>query len=181
MGAVTLLTWYFLLEQIPLQSGPSFPAQGHASGLSHRRCGSPLPADVVLPARETPPGRSGCPGTVASWRSLCLILGNSWYAALLLSGRCSGGRSSGVCSGSLAPSCFPLAALVRFRLTRDESVTTSSVVGDAGWVYGLQRQDVQEGLRFLLPLGAAVLASVVILVRALLQSQAGRDPLGACW
>ena len=165
-----------MLEEIPLQSRLWFPDK--VTHLAY-----PI-ADVgllflltrfFLQPRRSPASRAALGLLIVAFA--CFILGNSWYAALLLSGRYQPGDPPGLfwLLGSLG---FPLAALVRFRLTRDESVTPAEQpVTQAG--LGLQRQDVQEGLRFLLPFGAAVLASVVLLVRGLLEAQAGRDPLGA--
>ena len=176
MGAVTFLTWEFLLEEISLQSRLWFPDK--VTHLAY-----PI-ADVgllflltrfFLQPRRSPASRAALGLLIVAFA--CFILGNSWYAALLLSDRYQPGDPPGLfwLRGSLG---FPLAALVRFRLTRDEPVTPAEQpVTQAG--LGLQRQDVQEGLRFLLPFGAAVLASVVLLVRGLLEAQAGRDPLGA--
>ena len=176
MGAVTFLTWEFLLDQIRLQHGPWFPDK-----ITH--LAYPI-ADLgllffltrlFLQGRHPPAGRAALGLLIVAF--VCVIIGNTWYAALLLSGQPQAGDPPDLfwLLGSLGA---PLAALVWFRLARDEPVPpTAGPVTLVG--LNLQRQDVLEGLRFLLPFGAAVLASVVLLVQGLLEARAGQDPLEA--
>ncbi len=176
MGALTFLTWEFLMEEIPLQSRPWFPDKVTHLAYPIADVGLLfLLTRLFLQPRRPPAGRAALGLFIVAF--VCLMIGNSWYAALLLSDHAQAGDPPDLfwLLGSL---CFPLAALVRFRLTRYEPVIPAErPVTRTG--LDLQRQDVQDGLRFLLPFGAAVLASVVLLVRALLESRAGRDPLAA--
>jgi signal transduction histidine kinase len=176
MGAVTFLTWEFLLDQIRLQYGPWFPDK--VAHLAY-----PI-ADLgllflltwfFLLGRRPLAGRAALALLIVAF--VCFMIGNAWYAVLLLTGDAQAGDPPHLfwLLGSL---CFPLAALVRFRLTRDEPMPRAERPETQPGL-SFQRQDMQEGLRFLLPFGAAVLASVLLLVRALVESRAGQDPLGA--
>ena len=174
MGAATLLTWYFLVALIPEQSGLSL--LGKLTNLAY-----PI-ADLgllflltmyILRLRYPRAGQAILGLLIVAF--VFLIVGNSWYAALTLSGHYHAGDPPDL-FWLLGYLCFPLAALVLFRLTRHEPLMpTAPSVAQAG--LGLERQDVVEGLRLLLPIGAALLASVLILVLAPQGAQAGRNPI----
>ena len=174
MGAATLLTWYFLLEHLPLRTGLLTSAWGHAPGVSDRRSGPALPADTALPGRSCLPEIRA---TLGFWlvASLCVILGNGWYAVRFLQGHALPSAWSDL-FWVLAYLCFPLAALVRFRQARHAPMPAAAWSVRLGGLT-LQREDLLEGLRLLLPVWVALLTGVLILVQAVLQSQAGQSPI----
>lgn len=97
---------------------------------------------------------------------LCLIIGDSWYAALNLAGHYQAGDPPDL-FWIVCYLLFPLAALVQFRLLRREAVPPAErQEGQAA--ARLQRQDLLGSLRFLSPFGAVLLASIAIEARLML-------------
>lgn len=176
MGAATLLTWYFLMALIPLQSGLSLPRTIAHLAYPIANLGLLFILTIYVLHLRHPQAERAVLGLLIL-AIVCLIFGDSWYAILTLSGHYQSGDPPDLfwLLGYLG---FPLAALMWFRLTRHKPVTpTERPVTPVS--LGLQRQDILEGIRFLLPFGAALLTSMVILVLAPLESRAGRNPLPA--
>lgn len=175
MGAVTFITWEFLLQEIPRQSSPWFPQKITLLAYPIADLGLLFLLMWLVLQGKRPLAERAVLGLLFV-AFTCFIVGNSWFAALLLSHHEQEGDPSDLFF-LLAILCFPLAALVKFLLARNEPIIVAGPVMQAG--LSLQRQDVWEGLQFLLPFGAAVLASMVLLFRALLDSRTGSDPLEA--
>jgi signal transduction histidine kinase len=176
MGAATLLTWVFLLAPIPLHSGPALPR-------TLLQLAYPIADLGLLFLLTWLLLKWGLPAAGQEILGLLLvaftyfIVGNSWYAALTLSGYAQAGGPPDL-FWLLGFLCFPLAALVRFRQVQQERVPPAVwSVKLAG--LGLERQDVLEGLRLFLPFWAALGTCGLILVRTLLQVPAeGQRLLG---
>lgn len=167
MGAATLLSWYFLLTPIYLESEQ--PLVGKLINLAY-----PVGDLVVLfllsvlflRARSLQATRIVL--GLAAVGLLLLIVGDSWYAWLNLHGIYQPGSGPGIfwCLGYLL---FPLAGLVAIRLN-SYVATISPEVQTALANPRIQPQELVEALRFLLPFIAALLASVITLSEILLGS-----------
>lgn len=167
MGAVTLLSWYFLLTPIYLESDQ--PLAGKLINLAYAVGDLGvlfLLSTLLLRARCTQIARIVL--GLAALGLLLLIVGDSWYAVLNLHGHYQPGSGPGIfwCLGYLL---FPLAGLVAVRLHK-YLTTLRPQEQPAQAAPKIQPQEILDALRFLLPFLAALLASVVTLVEILLES-----------
>jgi signal transduction histidine kinase len=170
MGAVASLAWYFLLAPLFRMSGESPLAKAVSLGY--------LIADLFLLfalwLMLLRPLRYDVDRRVVGLLALavvCLILGDAEVIWLILS-------PPHVYRTGQLPDLFwmafdlliPLAAVVQVRVVQraraGRGPATATAEGAAAEGWGLQRGDLRAALRFFLPLVAALLASVAILLHA---------------
>jgi signal transduction histidine kinase len=164
LGAALALSWYFLLAPIYLSS--------HLTPLSKVvNLSYPL-GDLAILFGLTMAwihlrayGAEGTVLAVLLVASACLVVGDTWYAFIVLS-------TASYQSGG-PPDLFwlafyllvPLAALLRLRLTLRHLAGVST--GQTSQrPPDLRRQDLMAGLHYTTPVAAAVLASTVLFIRA---------------
>jgi signal transduction histidine kinase len=174
MGAVTSLFWYFLLAPIYLQSQESLFYKGmnlvYASGDLGVIFGLIL---ILGPWRQ----RRGQTEQVALilliLAAIVLILGDTWFAWLQLSGRYTSAAPPAL-FWLYASLLAPLAGLVYLRLPQDDP--PPQLKQPHPW----QEHDLSEALRFLLPFVAALLASALIGGRTIIAPVHPMHPLIPC-
>jgi signal transduction histidine kinase len=162
LGAALALSWYFLLASLYQMSSDSL--LGKLVFLSYSVGDLAILFGLtvaLLRKRQDEIDRSILALLIAAL--VCLVVADTWAAALLLNG-------SSYQSGS-PPDLFwmafsllvPVAGLVQFRLTQH----TPTGVRQSGAQYAnLGKQDLLAAIRSTSPVAAALLASVVLIIRA---------------
>lgn len=164
MGAVTLLTWYFLLTPISLESQQPLASKFTNLAYPVGDLGVLFLLCVLFLRVRRPQGKRLVIGLLGV-ALLLLIIGDSWYAALNLHGHYQPGGPSSI-FWCLSYLLFPLAGLVAIRLTRHVPAFRPAQQATQA-AQRLQPEEMLEALRFLLPFIAALLASTVTLVEVI--------------
>jgi signal transduction histidine kinase len=166
MGAVSILSWYFFVIPLYMDNEQSF--LGKLTNLAYPV--GDLGVLFMLTLLLTRQKRAQTEGLILGLlvaALLLLVIGDSWYAVLNM----DGGYRAGDPPDLFWIACyllFPLAALVQFRAFQFQpEVPTERPVTYTN-IGGIQRQDIKDGLRFFLPLLAALLAIMIILAQAIL-------------
>jgi signal transduction histidine kinase len=177
MGAASALSWYFILAPIYLQSGESLAGKvvnlayplgdlcllfGLTVALVYRRCQVARAVLLIL--------------IVAV---VCLVIADSWSAWLLL-------YPSHVYQTGAPPDLFwttfdlllPLAGLVQVRLIQRALAAPEGLRVKPLHRPPIQREDLREVFRVLSPFAAALLACMMIAVRAIVEPIRLMQPLG---
>jgi signal transduction histidine kinase len=174
LGAAFALSWYFLLAPIYLTSHETLPAKLVNLSYPVGDLGIFLGLTLIwLRYRQYVLERAVMALLIVA--VVCLVVADSWTAIHLL-------NMYSYQTGS-PPDLFwmafyllvPLAALVRVRLTQ----RTLAGVGArqlSQQPTNLRRQDLLASIRFTLPVAAALLACVVLLIRAALNLPSGLPP-----
>ena len=164
LGAALALSWYFLLA--PLYQISHETLLGKLVNLSY-----PVGSLAILFGltvtllRERQYEIEGPVLALLIAAIACLVVADSWAATFLL-------NASSYQTGS-PPDLFwmafsllvPLAGLVRIRLTQHAQPGVSARQ-TSNLPQNLRRQDLLAGIRFTLPVAAAILASLVLVIRA---------------
>ena len=164
LGAALALSWYFLLA--PLYQISHETLLGKLVNLSY-----PVGSLAILFGltvtllRERQYEIEGPVLALLIAAIVCLVVADSWAATFLL-------NASSYQTGS-PPDLFwmafsllvPLAGLVRIRLTQHAQPGVSARQ-TSDLPQNLRRQDLLAGIRFTLPVAAAILASLVLVIRA---------------
>ncbi|MGO8950700.1 MAG: sensor histidine kinase, partial [Ktedonobacterales bacterium] len=162
LGAALALSWYYLLAPLYQTSPETLP--GKVVNLSYSVGDLALLfglAVALLRNREDEIERSALVVLIAA--IVCVVVANTWAAAILLSG-------SSYHTGS-PPDLFwmafyllvPLAGLVRLRLMQRAPPGVRQTNTKAA---NLRRQDFLAAIRSTFPVAAALVASIVLIIRA---------------
>jgi signal transduction histidine kinase len=163
MGAAAILSWYFLLAPVYLESTLSLIGKMTDLAFPIADLGVLFILVILFTHAKRPQtGRVALGLLIAAF--ILLIIGDVWFADLSLSGGYRPGDLPDV-FWVLCYLLFPLAALAQFRqLQRTPTLPPRRQA--RAWL-GLRREDVTESFRFLLPFVVALAASAVIEFHAL--------------
>jgi signal transduction histidine kinase len=166
MGGAVALSWYFILAPMYIASGMSRLERtvSVAFALGDLTVLFGLSLILLRPSRYAADRLVLCLLVVAI---VCLIVADSWAAWHLLTVR-QPYTTSNPSDLFWVPSylLIPLAGLVQLRLVHHESAASRSLARSSLNGQGPQRPDVIASLRLFLPIVVAVLASVLVLMRA---------------
>lgn len=163
MGAVAILSWYFLLAPMYFESAVSLMAKLTDLAFPVADLGVLFILVVLFTHAKRPQaGRVALELLIAAF--ILLIIGDTWFADLSLSGGYLPGDPPDV-FWMLCYLLFPLAALAQYRQTR-RAPAPSPTRQTPAWL-GLRREDFMDSLRFLLPFLVALAAAAAIEFRAL--------------
>jgi signal transduction histidine kinase len=167
MGAAGALSWYFLLAPLYLQSGE--PPLGKAVNLAYPLWDLCLlfGLTVAFIYRQCQMERAVLTLLIVAF--LCLVAADSLAAWLLLYPRHV--YRTGYLSDVFWNAFYllvPLAGLVKFRLTQKKLAYANALPAATGQRPQFLKEDLKAVSRFLLPLVAALLASVLIAIRTII-------------
>jgi signal transduction histidine kinase len=172
-AAGTALSWYFILEPIYMHSAQS--GLGKATNLAYPVGDLALLVGlaIVFAHQRRQQGECTAPALLLV-AVACLIAADSWYAHLNLQGIFQSGKPPDV-FWLAAYLFFPLAGLMRLRSFKHQAgkATQAGDTAETGQPWLVQR--VQTDMRLLLPFVAALLASAVIIIRAMAAPVAQRS------
>jgi signal transduction histidine kinase len=171
MGAATLLTWYFLLTPIYMESQQSLV--GKLANLAYPvgDLGVLFLLSVLFLRAKSFHAERLVLG-LATAALLLLIISDSWYAILNLHGQYQPGGITSAFWG-LTYLLFPLTGLVAVRLAQRRP--TALRARQTAWMYpSIHPQELLDALRFLLPFIAALLAGIITLLQVFLAPESGR-------
>ena len=163
MSAVAILSWYFLLAPMFLESSVSLIAKLTDLAFPVADLGVLFILVALFTHAKRPQAGHVTLGLLIA-AFISLIIGDAWFAVLSL----SGGYLPGDPPDAFWLLCyllFPLAALAQYRLVRRAPAPPPTRQTPA-WL-GLRREDFMDSLRFLLPFLVALAAAAATEFRAL--------------